>query len=277
MLAGLLLSLALSEVPAPLRLVQFVQGVPVGVIEASVAEGRFHYRVRHVFRQQARVFETAWPVDAEGRDATGRLPELWLLRRRPAPGCIDVREERTGATERLCVEQGGGKASLDGVPVRLAYDGAGALLSADVLDGAGGVLSRFERSRIEPRADADPFGAGFVVTGPDVGTPVLRPGGPLARVAVEGLEAPLEGTCLVVSRAFASRTPGAAVQLGVLIEGGRAWPHAWVRLRDGRHLDPTRSFDEAARTTYVGFPDPSAGRWFLELASGARRLTFEAR
>ncbi|MDX2011071.1 MAG: hypothetical protein SFW67_12805 [Myxococcaceae bacterium] len=277
MLRGLLLMLAVSEGPAPLRLVQFVQGVPVGVIEASLSQGRFHYRVRHVFRQEARVFETAWPVDAEGRDATGRLPELWLLSHRPAVGCVDVREERTGATERLCVEKGAAKASLDGVPVKLSYDAQGLLQAADVLDETGGVLSRFERSQLEPRADADPFGEGFPVTGPEGGEPALVPGGRLARVAVEGVEKPRDETCLAAARAWAARSPGATVQLGVLLEAGRAWPHAWARQRDGAFVDPTRTPAEASRATYIAFPQKTAGRWFLELASGTRRLALEAR
>jgi hypothetical protein len=94
-------------------------------------------------------------------------------------------------------------------------------------------------------------------------------------VAVEGVERPVEATCLEAARALASRLPGAVVQLGVLIEGARAWPHAWVRRRDGLHVDPTRPSDEAHAGVYVAFPDAAAGRWYLELASGARRLEFE--
>jgi hypothetical protein len=70
------------------------------------------------------------------------------------------------------------------------------------------------------------------------------------------------------------KTPGASVQVGLLVEDGRAWPHAWVRRSDGTQVDPTRTTNEARQRVYLAFPAAQAGRWFLELASGARTLTW---
>jgi hypothetical protein len=57
---SLLLALVVSA--APLRLVQSVQGVPVGVIELERDGAVLRYRATHVFREDTRAFETSWPV-----------------------------------------------------------------------------------------------------------------------------------------------------------------------------------------------------------------------
>ncbi|MCA2977435.1 MAG: hypothetical protein INH41_04290 [Myxococcaceae bacterium] len=277
MVAALVISLGLMAAPPALRLVQLVQGTPVGVIEARVEGGAFHYRVRHVFRDEARAFEATWPVDAEGRDEAGRLPELLALARRRPDGCLEVREERTGATERLCLEAQGTRARLDGAPLRLAYGPGGALRAVELLDAKGGVLSRFEVSDAAVRPGADPFHEGFSIGGAPGPRVVLTPGGPLSRARVQGVARPVEGSCLPAARAVAASLPGASVQVGVLVEGGRAWPHAWVRRADGVQLDPTRPDDEARAGHYLPFPEAAAGRWYLELASGARALAFAGR
>jgi hypothetical protein len=258
----------------PLRLVQSVGGVPVGVVEAFVDADTYYYRVRHVFRQQTQRFEVHWRVDADGKDAQGLRAELFVLGRRPAPGCQVVREERTGVPERLCVDVDGRSATLDGAPLRLSYDASGALEVAELLDHRGGVLSRFDAKGPPPVPGAEPFADGFPIAGEPGRSLGMTPRGPATQVAVLGVETPSDDVCLPAARALVEKAPGASVQVGLVVEDGRAWPHAWVRRGDGTQVDPTRTTNEAGQRVYLAFPAAQAGRWFLELASGARTLTW---
>ncbi|MBL8919513.1 MAG: hypothetical protein JNJ54_11670 [Myxococcaceae bacterium] len=264
---------ALVVTATPLRLVHVVQGVPVGVVELAVSDGRVSYRARHVFRDGERAFETSWSVDDEGRDANGLVSELWALSRRRPSGCLDVREERTGTRERLCLFEGG-RGTLDGVKLAVRWDGAGALERVDVLDSEGRVASRFERDGREPRPGADPFAEGFPVEGRG---PIVRvaPDAGVKVVPVRGvpLEERAASACLPAARAWlaAHATPGDVVQLGLVLEDGRAWPHAWVRRVDGAHVDPTVEEGGREARVYLAFPD-AAGSLYLELASGSRRV-----
>lgn len=262
---------ALVLTAAPLRLVHQVQGVPVGVVELVSRDGRLTYRARHVFRDGERAFETSWAVDAQGRDERGLVSELWALARRRTPGCLDVREERTGAKERLCLGPDG-RGTLDAVKVEVWWDERGGLERVDVLDPSGAVASRFERSAVEPRPGADPFAEGFPVEGsgprarvePDVGAAV---------VAVDGvpLAQRLVSACLPAARAWVAGHRGDVVQVGLVLEARRAWPHAWVRRADGTHVDPTVEQGAADGRVYLALPK-DAGRVYLELASGGRRV-----
>jgi hypothetical protein len=76
--------------------------------------------------------------------------------------------------------------------------------------------------------------------------------------------------CLVLAREAAGRGPGRAVVLGLVIEGDRAFPHAWVR-SGGADEDPSRlPGDRPGR--YLELPPGSAGRVYLELLDGARAV-----
>ena len=269
-LVSLLLALVFSA--APVRLVQSVAGVPVGVVEVQVTRGRLVYRARHVFRDESRRFETSWAVDAQGRDADGLLSEVVALSARADAGCRDVREERTGKRERLCLGADG-EGTLDEVKLRAAWDAKGRLRAVDVLDPAGAVVSRFEQSELEPVAGRDPFADGFPVTGagPRV---TIEPDAKARVVEVEGVTTRATGSCLSAARAWVQAHAGDAVQLGVVIEGERAWPHAWVRQQGGRFVDPSleRTAPALAARVYVAFPDAAAGTLYLELAAGSRQV-----
>lgn len=262
----LLLSMLVTA--APLRLVQSVQGVPVGVIELVEEKGSITYRAEHVFRGEARRFERSWPVKTKDLES-----ELQVLSRR-RPGCFDVREERTEKVERLCVDARG-EGSIDDVRIRVRWDDAGALRSVDVLGVGDSVVSRFERSDAKLDARADVFGAGFPVSGEG---PVvsLLPRADTKVVVVEGVESRVETSCLPAARTWAAAHDGSAVQLGLVLEAGRAWPHAWVRRAEGTFVDPTveRDADVLARRVYVTLPSADL---FLELAAGARRVIRSAR
>lgn len=274
---SLLLALVFSA--APVRLVHSVNGVPVGVVEVQVTRGRLVYRARHVFRDESRRFETSWAVDGQGRDADGLVSEVAALSARSDAGCRDVREERTGRRERLCLGADG-EGTLDDVKLRAAWDARGRLRAVDVLDPGGAVVSRFEQSELEPVAGRDPFGDGFLVTG--VGPRVTVDPDAKARVVeVEGVTMATRatGSCLSAARTWVQAHAGDAVQLGVVIEGDRAWPHAWVRQQGGRFVDPSLEPTSPAlgARVYVAFPDAAAGTLFLELAAGSRHVKRSAR
>lgn len=274
---SLLLALVVSA--APIRLVQSVGGVPVGVVEVQVKGGRLTYRARHVFRDESRRFETSWAVDAMGRDAEGLVSEVVALSRRADAGCRDVREERTGKRERLCLGADG-QGTLDDAKVRAVWDGRGRLRAVDVLDASGGVVSHFEQSELEPVAGRDPFEDGFPVKG--TGHHVaLEPDAAAQLVTVEGVAANAGaiGSCLSAARSWVQAHAGDVVQLGVVLEGERAWPHAWVRRKAGDFVDPSLDSGSPLLATrrYLAFPDEHAGALYLELASGARRLTRSSR
>lgn len=257
----LLLSMLLTA--APLRLVQSVQGVPVGVIELVQERDTITYRAEHVFRGEARRFERSWPVNPKDLES-----ELQVLSRRRL-GCFDVREERTQKRERLCVDERG-EGSIDDVRIRVTWDGAGSLRSVDVLGVGDSVVSRFERSNAKLDSRVDVFGAGFPVSG--AGPVVsLDPRADTKVVAVEGVASRIDASCLPAARAWVAKHEGSSVQLGVVLEAERAWPHAWVRRADGSFVDPTveREADVLSHRTYVAF---SGASLFLELAAGARRV-----
>lgn len=264
-----LLGVSLLLAAAPLRLLQSVQGAPVGLVELEVSGGTARYRVRHVFRGTARVFERSWSVDGAGRDAEGRVPELFALRRRPPPGCQTVLEERTGRSERLCLDEQG-RGTLDETPIEVAFSAVGELRAISVLGADGAVLSRFEvTSGSGFDAPVDPFGAGFPL---GKGAPGLVPAAGERLVEVSAIaEQPVdEAACLDAARAWV-RQHGGEVVLGLVLEARRAWPHAWVKRADGRFVDPSSNQLEGRR--YLLLASKTVGTTYLELAAGTRRVT----
>lgn len=260
MLVGLV---ALIVAEAPLRLVHFVGEVPVGVIELELRPSKAIYRATHVFRDDQRRFETSWQLDARHRDADGLASELQLLASRPAPGCVVVREERTGRRETLCLDDSGA-GRIDDTAIRASWNHAGALTRLDVLDASGQVVSRFERSQAAPIACADPFAKGFPVEGEGSLPSVTG----ATRVSVSAVAKPMAGNCLAAARAFVKT--GDVVEVGLVVEQRRAWPHAWVRQRDGTRVDPTVS--STTGREYLAFETERAGQLYLELAAGSRRV-----
>jgi hypothetical protein len=68
--------------------------------------------------------------------------------------------------------------------------------------------------------------------------------------------------------------PSLALVLGLVVEGGRAFPHAWVR-RGTDALDPTLGPEDAealARRAYLALPREAAGLVYLSLLDGRRRV-----
>ena len=79
--------------------------------------------------------------------------------------------------------------------------------------------------------------------------------------------------CLVLAREEAERRPKARVAVGLVVEEGRAYPHAWI-------VDGADAFDPSvlpqdsvlAQRRYLEVPRERSGAFFLQLFEGAVRL-----
>lgn len=269
--AALLLLLAAGPVDA--RFLVSVAGVPSASLRVSAGGGRYRYQAVHLLEEGAERFERSFDL-VDGR-VEGLTPEVLALLAPPAPGCRAVLEERRGAPEALCVTARRGdlvEGTLDGVAFRARYR-AGRLERVEV----GPVrFERVEGAPALPPGVESPFARGFEVA-PGPGAPALRPALPgVERVApATGPAAAPRQRCLQVARAAIAADPALALVLGLVVEDGRAYPHAWVR-RGTQHLDPTLGPREApalAGRTYLRLPEGSAGRVYLDLLDGRRQVT----
>jgi len=262
-----LLSL-LSATPEAARFVLVVADAPVASIEVRLDGQHYLYRTRHFLE------EDDAPRDVEVE--LGSLPappEVLALWKTPPAGCRDVWEETRGRTERLCVDDGGGasvKGTVDGAPFTAAY--VKGLLTEIKVGSARWVR---ETSSGPASAALNPFVNG--VAAPEKRCCALEP-------AVEGarwLSKPPRGIaadegvarvrCLPLARQALG--PGRRLAIGLVIEDGRAFPHAWV-VEGKSDLDPSVLPGDAvlARRRYVEFPPQRAGRLLLELFDGALQV-----
>lgn len=253
----------------------FLGGAPAGQVTLTREAGQFTWRSRHDFARGPRTRTFTLSVDSEGRTPEGNLPEgLWLWTR-PKRGCVGGVDEVTGRTGPLCAEaeRGGAvRGTALGQPFTARYDALGQLKSLEL--GA----ARFERSTRPPPEGEEPFARGFPVegTGPVV---VVEPAAEgvyqLARLpAATASASGGEGDCLERANARVAASQGAKeLVLGVVLQEGRAWPHAWVRDRKSLEAeDPSALGPPAAGTAYLAFPTGHAGALYLELLKGSLRV-----
>lgn len=155
---------------------------------------------------------------------------------------------------------------------RAEYDASGELLELRI------GKSRFFRSS-KPIRLGQPYSKGFATHGrgkqlslepsaEGVRWPLDLPRG----TRTEPLEQPDD--CLEVARKYLQSAPSFHLVLGVVVEGDRAFPHAWVN--DGvNDFDPTAKVSSPTRNTrYLAFPSEQAGQLYLDLLEGRRRLVF---
>lgn len=270
--------LALSLTAAPQRYLLTMSGVPMAELRVEVAGRTYRYASTHFLEEGPKARERVFTLDAEGR-VDGLRPEVLALAKVPAVGCADVLEEVTRAPERLCVtvvDDGVVTGTVAGKPFTARYDERGQLTRFEV--GA----ARWDatvKPASPPPAEANPFTRGFDVVGPS-GAVTLTP-------ALEGarrLTTPPEGVgdersvgrlrCLVAARRFVASHPGATLVLGLVVEDGRAWPHAWARV-GGSAVDPSvlPGDDALVARQYLELPGDEAGRVYVELLDGRRRVT----
>lgn len=270
-----------------------LSGAPAGMVSLATDGDQLTYRSEHFFdRERGAVREVTVPL-------AGVVPQSAWLWRRPR-GCARVREELGGREGEACVESSAGatvRGRLLGEPFEARYRG-GQLEELRLPASA----SRFVRWSGGPPPSGAPFGAGFAVPEGDgalmlvpferpPALPRLRPmsedgarellvrARQRARAALDGGEG--RADCLRAAQGFVALAGGegaAQVVLGVVVDEGRAWPHAWVRVArpQGGHLelDPALGI-EVTRATHLALAEP--GRAFVELLAGRRHLERDGR
>jgi hypothetical protein len=273
--AVLMAALAAGPAAQSARYDFFLGGAPAGQVTLTREADQFTWRSLHVFARRERIRTFTLRVDAQGRTAEGKVPEgLWLWAR-PARGCVSGVDEVTGRTGPLCAEperDGAVRGNAFGAAFTARYDSAGRLKSLEM--GA----SRFERSTGAAPQGEEPFAQGFPVegSGPVV---VVEPSSVAVRqlarlpLATGGSSAP-EGDCLERSTAIVEASKGTKeLVLGVVLQEGRAWPHAWVRDRKSLEAeDPSAVGPPAAGTAYLAFPSGHAGALYVELLQGSLQV-----
>ena len=302
-IAALAVALALSSAPSRAGQSRFwtsLDGVPIGTVGLSEERGaagvRYRYESVHLFGRGApvearrRTFEATLAPDGgvHGRQPVSR----WLWHRPAGIGCVEAFDELGGTAGVACAEE------LDGEVVRgtalgerylARYDGEG-LVSLEL------GRTRFTRAEGQPRSP----GIQLLLDGVEVSgragalawSPALGPARPelsrskltlaeLRELARRIGEGPRADWCLGAATAFVEEAGqgSAAVVYGVVADGGRAYPHAWVRVlpREGEalELDPALGRPVSPDTHLAisaGAPPGAAGAVYLELSSGRRRV-----
>lgn len=265
---ALVLILAAAPVEAR-RFVLEVAGIPVAELRVSVSTNQYVYESTHYLEEGPREHKVTLRLK-KGEP----LPEVLALLHRPRLGCRDVLEERTRVLEQLCVETSDPsvvRGTIAGEAFEAHYDSAELLFAITV-----GSAKWFEMDAPTAPPPESPFVRGVAVP---PGALTLDPPVPDARWltrAPEGVGTPEQVgrvRCLVLARAEQARRPGSQVSVGLVIEGGRAYPHAWVT-EGGRAFDPSVLEGDAilAARRYLEVPAEHAGSFFLRLFDGALKL-----
>lgn len=253
--------LASSVLVSEDRFIHFVNGVPVGEITLQRRGSQYTYVSQHFFRGGKQSIERFAPSASDD--------PVWasesLLKPHPV-GCWEVEDEITRARGAACVvSQSGAIATgtLLGEAFTARYD-RGAL--AELSLGA----SRFAR-REGPVVFSDPFAEGLPLTGRGSALAIAPPVKG-ARRSSPSLSGENED-CLAAATGYAKTHPEYEVVLGLLDDGARGWPHAWVRNREtGEELDPSRPPILEAASLYLALPKDQAARVYLDLWGKRRTL-----
>lgn len=265
----LLLAL-LAAAPTQARFVLEVSGLPIAELRVTVKGKRYVYEATHFLEEGPREHRVQLTLSDKGPP-----PEVLALLPKPsATGCRDVIEERSGKKEVLCVEGLAGadaRGTIDDVPFFATYDEHD-VLSRIVVGAARWVAAT---APVKPPPES-PFVRGVPAPG---GARRLVPEVPGAR----WLSSPPRGIgeehrvgrarCLVLAQEAAERRPGSHVTVGLVIEGERAYPHAWLT-EGGAALDPSVLPDDPVLATrrYLEVPAELSGDLYLRLFDGAVRL-----
>jgi hypothetical protein len=307
------LALVVTLASAPVehgRYALILRDVPVGVVELKLepSTGRYVYRSEHFFTRGTHRTSRAQTVELRldsQRRVSGLVPESLWLWRRPSEGCVEGREEIGSRTGQLCateVTDTRVRGTMFGESFDATYDAGGTLATLKLGH------SRFVKLEGNVATPPDLFEEGFAVEGNEgvltlVPAVRVKPVAPksswnsadaqqLAREVHESFTSKApgaadfdasgggeEGSCLAHARRFLHRAGkrDAAIIYGLVLDEGRAFPHAWVRVKLERggwlDLDPTSMAPVETRTHLALGNGEAAGRLYLELLSGERRIT----
>lgn len=260
----LLVLSTLAATPVDARFVLEVAELPVAELRVTSDGARYTYRATHFLEEG--------PAEANLTFTLAELPappEVLTLVTRPAPGCRDVYEERRGVLEKLCVAGGTGtvKGTLGVEPFVAHYDREARLLDIKV----GSAQWRAATTSAQPPPES-PFVRGVAVP---LGALTFEPPIAGARwMKAEGIgDDAARARCLVLARRALEGHPERRLAVGLVIEGARAFPHAWV-MEGARALDPSVApgDERLATRQYVEVPRAQSGRFYLQLFDGAVKL-----
>jgi hypothetical protein len=281
-----------------------LDGLPAGqvTLEKSADGKSFIYRSEHVFGRgpALRTVESrTLALDEAGRVAgSSATPvSLWLWTEH-APSCLEVVDELTGRTGQAC-SNAVSREELEGIALEESFH---AVYQDAVLESLDLGAARFTRLEATPALDGAgglwargfplPGGRGQVAFEPPMSLP-RQPAAPSARgrswaertLKEFGPPAAAE-RCLESSQRLLAwleeRGVRGVLVLGLLLDAGRAWPHAWVRAagpyEEPLDLDP--AWGRAAvplgylalQLVATGAHGLEAGQVYLDLVSGKRRL-----
>ena len=281
-----------------------LEGIPAGqvTLERSADAKSFTYKSEHVFGRGSglrQVESRTLSLDAEGRvvASTATPVSLWLWKQRP-PSCLEVEDELTGRVGQAC-SNATSPEELDGIALDQPFH---AVYRDGLLESLELGPARFTRLEASPQLDgatglwargfALPGGRGQVGFEPGLSLP-RQPSLPSSRgrswaerTLKEFGAAPAGERCLETSRRLLSwmeeRGSHGVLVLGLLLDEGKAWPHAWVRA-SGPYDEPVDVDPAWGRTVvpqgYIalqmvaaGERGLEAGEVYLELVSGKRHL-----
>ena len=265
---ALLLGL-LAAAPLEARFVLEVKGVPLAELRITRNGARYVYESTHFLEEGPKEKRLEFTLEPGAP-----LPEVLALVTKPSAGCRSVLEEKTRKLETLCVDGIDGATvhgTLDGVAFEATY-GRDERLERIALPGV--VWTAATKPTKSPRES--PFAKGIEVP---KGELKLEPDLSGARwLTVPPLGIGREATvgrlrCLPAARAELTRRPAARLAVGLVVEDGRAFPHAWVDEK-GLALDPSvLSGDPVlARRRYLELPAERSGAFFLQFFDGSVRL-----
>lgn len=242
------------------RFIHFLGGVPVGEIRLKREGAQYTYVSQRFFRGGKSAVERFAP---SGSDNPVWASESMLKPR--AVGCWAVEDEITRQRGEACVIKAGSTArgTLLGQPFTARYE-RGELQELEVGD------SRFARPE-GAIAFGDPFATGLALDGRGNAFE-LSPSVKGARRAMPKPSGENED-CLAAAHAFVGAHPDYEVVLGLIDDGARGWPHAWVKHRtNGEELDPSRPQRADASPRYLALPKDQAARVYLDLLAKRRTL-----
>jgi hypothetical protein len=261
------LLLVLTAGPASGRFVLEVGQVPVAELRVTSDGARYSYEATHFLDEgpsKSRFDFVLSELAAE--------PEVLALLTRPKAGCRDVLEERTKKLEALCVDDG------PEVTGTLARERFTARYGRDdqLVDIVVGAAHWHAASTTTTPPAVSPFTKGVAV--PE-GRLRLEPevkGATWLAHSPEGIGNPEDvgrTRCLLLARRALEGHPKRRLAVGLVIEAGRAFPHAWVVEKD-RALDPSVEGDDEvlAQRRYLEIPREKSGSFFLQLFEGTQRL-----
>ena len=264
-MAPALLALVLAA-PDASRFVLEVKGVPIAAITATIDGDAYTYEAVHFLEEGTRGFKQTFALSK-----LPKRPEVVALLTLPQPGCTTVMEERSGKDEALCVQRlQSGKAvgTLAGERFVATYpegrlariEVGGATWVRDATRSGEGLASPFEEG---VPVEKGPLAVEPGVRGATWSAPVLGIG--------EGRD---RRRCLVLAREATAKRRGSRLAVGLVLEGGRAFPHAWIVER-GQALDPSvvKGDPVLSERRYLEVPREESGRFFLELFDGQVRVT----